>query len=175
MIYHALLNTHAQLWYRKFIMRTSWETYSHNNLDFCKRHECYIENILHWGVQGHERHLASLEVKNPSVTSVWNKGVIIMCSLQTDQRVASELETHDLLIGGLNYLVFNICSYVKVFNHISNGAHVSFRMNSSSLGTEPEVRISPAWVDLPLINVNWSSENIATYDGDEGNLTRSQP
>lgn len=98
-----------------------------------------------------------------------------MCSLQTDQRVASELETHDLLIGGLNYLVFNICSYVKVFNHISNGAHVSFRMNSSSLGTEPEVRISPAWVDLPLINVNWSSENIATYDGDEGNLTRSQP
>ena len=93
-----------------------------------------------------------------------------MCSLQTNQWVASDFETHDLLIGGLNYLVF-----IKVFNHISNRALGSLRMNNSSLGTEPEVRMSSAIVDLSLINVNWSSENIATYDGDEGTLTRSQP
>lgn len=51
-------------------MSIRWETYSYNNLDFCKRQEGYIENILHRGAQGHESRLASLQVKNPSVTSV---------------------------------------------------------------------------------------------------------
>lgn len=72
-------------------------------------------------------------------------------------------------------MIFRFGSYIKVFNYVSNGAHGPLRMNSGSLGTELKVKISSAWVDLSLIIVNWSSENIATYDEEEGNLTRSQP